>query len=543
MTDSSQADNNADLQETPGKLLPLPDIGDLLFLGILYILLAGRPDYLYQDASVGWHLVAGQWIWEHHAVPQTDLFSYTFADKPWIAYEWLFELGAYALTTIGGLNLLSVVTSSLIAFVLIKCYDRARSAGTPLMMALLISGLAIFASAIHWLARPHIISFLGVYVYTSTLDDYYHSKIGRTRLFVTLVAMMVLWVNCHPAFFFGLALIGLYMVCAFVTSRISNDAEERRLRMTQAINYAAILAVTGAVTFLNPYGIRLHEYIFGYLTGTSAILAETDEFKSPVFHDNIHAFCLEALIILMIAGFAITRKRVSLPTTSTFITMLHLSLSAVRSIPFFSIVSLPFIGSLYSTTRFDERLQAYKAGGGDKPGPIRRFYQIVSDFGKQEQYCKMRIIPIATFLILSTTAICGGKFLGITLATGFSNEKMPTATLDYIRDKKLPVDRGFNLDNWGGLIRYKLNQRVFIDDRADFFGEQFYQQYGKVVRTQPGFEDILNKHNIAWILMPKNSLLGRALKSNPEWEIACEDPAAYLLTRKESVEPPHVDNK
>src|SRR3970040_255321 len=41
------------------------------------------------DTDTWWHLRTGQWIVEHHAVPQTDPFSYTRAGAEWKIPGWI----------------------------------------------------------------------------------------------------------------------------------------------------------------------------------------------------------------------------------------------------------------------------------------------------------------------------------------------------------------------------------------------------------------------------------------------------------------------
>src|SRR5258708_3471317 len=60
----------------------------------LPVLAAVRP---VTDADIWWHLRTGQWIVEHGQVTETDPFSMYGADRPWIAYSWLFEIGVYQL--------------------------------------------------------------------------------------------------------------------------------------------------------------------------------------------------------------------------------------------------------------------------------------------------------------------------------------------------------------------------------------------------------------------------------------------------------------
>ena len=43
-----------------------------------------------------WHLAAGRWIVEHHAIPTTDPLAIASVKTPWINGEWLYEAVLYA---------------------------------------------------------------------------------------------------------------------------------------------------------------------------------------------------------------------------------------------------------------------------------------------------------------------------------------------------------------------------------------------------------------------------------------------------------------
>jgi len=516
-----------ELSKPETKLLPLPDVGDLLFIGIMHILLFARPDYMFQDASTGWHLTAGQWILENHAIPKTDLFSYTFPDKAWVAYEWLFDLVAYALTLAGGLNLLAVAVATIISFIFLKVYDRARAEGGPLGLVLPVTIFAIFASAIHWLARPHIITFLCILLYLTKLEDFYRGTISSVKLYLYIGLLMILWVNCHPAFPLGIILIGIYFLAALkrlIKPGDTDSDKKKNLERVKTLFIAGVIA-SGA-TLINPYGIDLYKYIIEYLKG-STVIANTDEFRSPDFHfklKNIHSFFLLFLMPFFLGGLAITKHRPSLPYFSTCLLFLHMALSAVRNIPLFAIVSVPAIGLMFSKTILHDTTRPLTSAFPKLKQTIDKFAYPVQQFAQQEMLCKMHILPIIYVVFVTVAAFCGGSIGGAKiLSSGFSTSEMPTKTLQYIKENKLPFDRGFNHDNWGGLIRYKLGQRVFIDDRADFYGEEFYKKYGAIVQTQPGWSKQLDEAKIEWILMPKNSKLAAALKTEPQWKVACED--------------------
>src|SRR5262249_50431860 len=87
--------------------VPLP----ILVVSGVYVLLLLIGDRLLNDPDTYWHLVIGQWIVEHRAVPHTDVFSYTMNGAPWIANQWLSQVlyaAGYALAGWTGIVVMAV---------------------------------------------------------------------------------------------------------------------------------------------------------------------------------------------------------------------------------------------------------------------------------------------------------------------------------------------------------------------------------------------------------------------------------------------------
>ena len=55
---------------------------------IVLLAVAAFSTRVFIDGDTNWHVASGRWILDHHTVPLTDPFSFTFAGKPWIAHEW-----------------------------------------------------------------------------------------------------------------------------------------------------------------------------------------------------------------------------------------------------------------------------------------------------------------------------------------------------------------------------------------------------------------------------------------------------------------------
>ncbi|MBI2812412.1 MAG: hypothetical protein HYX67_16525 [Candidatus Melainabacteria bacterium] len=572
------------------KQTPLPDIGDLLFALIIAIPLMGRPSFLFQDGSTGWHLVTGEYILKNHVVPREDIFCYLDkipgkADKAWVAYEWLSDTIMATLVQMGGLNLLAVVCSCAIGLLFLMIYDRCRREGCHFVIVAATCILGIIASAVHWLARPHLFTFFGVYIFSSALEDYYRRTISSTKLLTLLSLYMLLWVNCHPGFVIGFVLIGIYLAASLSSAFYYGPGAKRKSYLETAKTLAIALGGTFGASLINPNGLVLYQYIEKYLKGTS-ILANTEEFMSPVFHFTLHSTCLELLFAIFIVGLAITQKRLSFPRLLLCLAFSHLALSAVRNMPLFAIIILPAIAQLYSKVRLPGSYRAQTIVTADDASQIEgtpanlaalsraeavdfrpeslesesqpskawqqiasKFNHIGQGFDENERLCKMHLLPLFLFIALSITAMMGGSIAGTPLLeSNFDARDKPTKTLEYLKKAEaegtLKYNQGFNLDNWGGYIRYKLGTPVFIDDRADFYGDAYYSQYAIINQVltftdgKPGWLEWLAKDNIQWVLVPKDSRLAQALETTDGWKLAAEDPASVLLTHEKPYPPP-----
>lgn len=292
---------------------PLPNVGDLLFVGVCQLLLFMRPSFIFSDGSTGWHLVTGNYILQEHVIPNKDILSYTFVGKAWVAYEWLSDLLMAQLVQWGGLGLLAVAVSAALAGLVLALYQRMRAGGCHFCLAFVIAFFGLLASANHWLVRPHIFTFWGVYLFFTRLEDFYRGRRSFRSLAFWLLPYMMLWVNCHPAFLLAYAISGVYLCATAFGALSAEDNIVKKRRFKEFALLLGLLAGLFLASLANPYGTGLYHYIGEYLKGTS-ILAQTDEFKSPVFHGNLHAFCLEILFLLLLFGLWLGGRRATLPS-------------------------------------------------------------------------------------------------------------------------------------------------------------------------------------------------------------------------------------
>ena len=79
----------ADLSEEATPLRGLTPLWVGVAIYALFLLAGNR---LLIDPDTMWQVTVGQWILDHHAVPQTDVYSFTMRGQPWISTQWLAQV-------------------------------------------------------------------------------------------------------------------------------------------------------------------------------------------------------------------------------------------------------------------------------------------------------------------------------------------------------------------------------------------------------------------------------------------------------------------
>jgi hypothetical protein len=92
----------------------------------------------------------------------------------------------------------------------------------------------------------------------------------------------------------------------------------------------------------------------------------------------------------------------------------------------------------------------------------------------------------------------------------------------------------FNEFDWGGYLLLRLwpEQQIFMDGHTHIYGEGLTREYEQVITLSTGWEKVLQKYDIGWVIMRKNARLVDALQASGNWETAYEDTTAIVLVRK-----------
>ena len=120
------------------------------------------------DPDTYWHIATGKWILAERAFPRHDIFSHTAFGRPWVDLEWLAQVilfVGYDLFGWRGLVLLSaLVTALTFAFLYLLLARELRAT-----VALGASAISFLFASNHFLARPHLLTFPIIVVWTAFL--------------------------------------------------------------------------------------------------------------------------------------------------------------------------------------------------------------------------------------------------------------------------------------------------------------------------------------------------------------------------------------
>jgi hypothetical protein len=526
----------------------VPSAQDFIFLLLFWAVLAGplsnRP---LADADIGWHIRTGELILATHSIPRTDPFSSTMQGQPWFAWEWLYDALLGILYHAGGLNGVVWLCALLVASSFVFLLWLLLKYGTGLPLAIVLMLLAEAAATIHLYARPHIVSWLFSLLWFVALERWEQGAAPRwLRWFFP--ASMVLWVNLHGGWIFGLILLATYALAAFLESLRTADAfaRVRAWKRACALGWAFLWSVLA--TLVNPYGWRLHAHVYHYL-GDRYLMNRISEFQSPDFHGWAER-CFGTILLLALIAFAGNRH--ALPLRHLFVALLaaYAGLYSSRNLPVSSMLLALIAGPI---------LWENFVSLGEKPGGwgwaqvsahrtganlghlhwVRGWVGRISLFSErmcaQELELHGHLWPVVTVIAALTICMQGGRLGSRQLIQArFDPQKMPVAAVGNLQ-RGQSTEPVFSVDAWGGYLIYRLypEREVVIDDRHDLYGSDRIREYLTLVQAEPGWEKVLQKWQVKIALLPARSTLANLLRELPlEWHPVYEDKVAVVFTKE-----------
>jgi hypothetical protein len=447
-----------------------------LFVAVLLIpAVLGSSSMIFNDGDVSWHIATGRWILDHHAVPHTDPFSFTWAGKPWVPIEWLAEViyaSAYRLAGYGGVA--ALVTAALMALHAAVYLNASRYIRAALLPIVAMD----FAIIPTMLARPHLLTW--------PLLAWWVWLLMRAReqdRAPPLVAalLMIPWANIHGGFVFGLAIAG---GCG-LEALIASEDRSRALRQWLIFGLACLTAV-----FINgngPEGV-VHPLRFTQLQ----MLPLIDEWKPSNPATTPFFFAVLAVTLALIAW---KRPRLHWVRWLLVAGLLGLALLQQRHQATFAIVAAMILPQGFARGAEGKRLTD----------------------------------PTLRWVAAAGAALLVG-FRGAMPLAPPDNEANPWKLIALVPPelRSQPVLNGYSMG--GPLILSGI--RPYVDGRGDMYGDELVLGYARIAHgDSAAFNEAVQRWNIRWAILPNDAKLLIALLDRSGWRRVAHDKVGVIYVR------------
>lgn len=465
---------------------------------------AYHVSWILRESDLWWHIRSGQLMLSTRQMPYTDTFSYTFDGQPWIAKEWLSQVIyalSYNLVGWAGPLLLAAAAIAVTAFLF---YRNAAQSLQPFYAAALTL-CAVFLVQGVTVARPHVLTFPLAVVLVVALFDAARQKSGPP--FWTL-AITLLWSNLHGSFPIAFIVAG----CAFIDVLERSRMADRKL----VLRWLVYLALTVAVTVINPYFIKPYQVALALAGGLSVMkeISEWAPFTIP--HDRIAEVGLFVVLLVLLK----VRARLTLGQIAFLLLMLNMMFSYTRFIyAFFLLVPLAVLPEVVEACP----VAAWQAWAARKRDGLETFA------GRHARL--LAGVVVATSSAYAIFLMSGQRVVppeDVSVSGAIAYVKGNVSSNPALQKHVL------NDYNFGGPL-ILAGFKTYVDGRSDqLFGGEFMQNYlaSGGDRGQVELEKVLADPAIGWTIFPPLDPRNAALASEAGWVKAYGDDTAVIYVRR-----------
>lgn len=438
--------------------------------------------------DLGRHLKLGEIILQTRRIPNVNLFSYTNTTFPFINHHWFAEVIYFLLKSIFGLYSLQILKIALIFFAGLVSIKSALAKGSRLVVFL--TSLFLFPLLLDRLdIRPELFGFLffALLLYILFFQE-------NRRLYYFIPFILLLWVNIHITFIFGLGLV--------------------LLKRKKFLTIFTLLAV-----IFNPHGVSGMLYPLNIWKNYGYTIVENQNLfflKSVMLSPLIQYFLLSIPFIFVALFILLARKKYIF--FIILLTFFILPFWQIRHMPFFVLASIPTVSFAYSLVLFGLKTNT-------------RF----------EKYRNILYGIFILLCILFSSAFIFNTYYhvfdkGKSFGAGF-DEQQKKAT-DFVFKSKLK-GRIFNNFDIGGYVIYRLfpTYKVFVDNRPEAYPADFFQKVYVPLQENKDFrEKIFRQYDIHTIFFSHTDMTpwGRTfieqILKESKWKMVYLDDSIVILT-------------
>jgi hypothetical protein len=448
----------------------------------------------FAEPDIWWHLRSAQDLLQQHNFSPPDTYSFTAAGAVRPNYEWLSEVAYF--TAFKTMAFTGILGLYFIVLVLIfsGVYYLSCTSGADCKNAAIATLIGIFLGTVSIGPRTLLFGWLCMIGALVVLDRFRRTGSGLWLL----PPLFALWINLHPSWIVGLAVLSLVIASGLVDGKWGL-VEAHRWSRSQLSRLLLSLFMSAGALFLNPLGYKLVLYPFDFLFRQQSNVRYVQEWQGVDFATGNGKLALFVLLGLL-AATILSRRRWRLAEVLLTAFALWAGFSHARFLFFTGLILSPVLA---------QRLNLFPPYDRELDKPLLNVGIMLA-------------VAIAIFCFFPSNSALQQRV----------DEQYPTAALQFMQVHSMN-GRIFNQYFWGGYMEWKApNIKTFVDGRADIFVYNGVLDDHREATTLQSPLEIMNKHQIDYILVQRSQPMVYLVQRSLEWRPVYSDSVAVLLERE-----------
>lgn len=446
----------------------------------------------FADPDLWGHLLFGSSLLAG-TLPLENTFAYTTPAQPWVNHELLSEGAmalAYRFAGSAGLVALKVALGLATAAVL---WRTARRRSGDAIAATVAVVFALYVMRPGFMIRPQLFTMLFLAV---TLEIVRASHGRAAGVAWTLPLLAALWVNVHGGVLAGVGLLAVALAAAR-----TEELWHGTLGVREAAASTALLAATAAALAVNPYGLRLVEFLLHDVTPAVPI---TEWAPVGLLDASFPVFKL----MLLVAAAGIALLRPTLAETAVVLATAIVTLRHQRHVPLFAIAAAPLVAATLV-----ELCRRWAVAAGTQLQALAR----------------SALTAAATMQIVFAVLLTGSWRGQITVLPNHYPVQAARFLVqnDIVGNVALPF-------SWGEYALWALPQgsRVAVDGRfTTAYPDDLLAAAWRFMTGEPGWDDLLNHYPTDVVIADRTHGSAERLRGHPEWQYVYSDKVSLVFLR------------
>jgi hypothetical protein len=331
---------------------------------------------------------------------------------------------------------------------------------------------------------------------------------------------MIVWVNAHGGYVIGIALLITFCIAEWLNASLMGG-DDKTLHDLRRLTLMAVLTVLASLC--NPYFVSHWAYPFEVM-GMQAT-AFISEWQSPDFHE-----LSGRLFLLVVGSFCLLQiYRARKPDITELVVPGLFIVAGFTSIRHFVLALMAM--SVFAAPALRDGVQF----PGRLPASVARLCAAWRARAAQSKPIGRAEGPLNLAIAAMLTLAMAAYY---PTARAAEVEKirtsLPVGAVQFILDKGI-TGRMFNSYGFGGYLIHHLypQQRVFIDGRADMYGDAFVKEYINISEGQPRWAQLFDKYRIDYVVCTPTAPIRQLLLTRGDFRLVFEDEASSVLVKNE----------